>query len=581
MFGLFKKTPPEGFEHIISADELLSQKRRQNLIKQIRDMIGTTPSVWDDFYFKQLKKVAEFVQLLPASEYHHHAYPGGLLDHLIEVAFLGASIRRGIENPLTERAEDMVTRRELLSYSVFTTCLNHDIGKVITRHKITVSDGEKESLLNPYIPISKQGIFVKTEFASNDYFDRHEPWATSLLPNMIGNAGLGWLYSDTKIYSWVLDTFCGKENTLSEIVRKADGNSVNKNMGKNDSGEVTGVQGRAQFLLPTYIREAIDKKLLVLNKPGAGAYFKEGILYCVETTLIDIIIKQFRHHKSTGLPSTHSRILDMLVEYGYAIHKGGVASALYLIKSDEWPNDTPLSVVRLNAETLYQDETRWPNNWNGSIVRQELLSQPDKTQESVNNDSAPNDDYHQESSTIVKSWAKGSPIEKDGDNNSGSTGNNEDETKTVVDSKQTNQENNSGNKPGSFSISLSTDDPAEAFIGWLTQSISNEDLHTNRRDSVIHGTGLGTALITPKIFRLYEEVTGIPFQQLQAQLGKTNLFKRNKKRGRIFKFEIQGNRKISHINAWLLDDEAQSIFEKYIDKKLNNNDHLKLINHQM
>ncbi|MDO1762441.1 TraI domain-containing protein, partial [Escherichia coli] len=33
-----------------------------------------------------IQQLAEFVQLLPASESHHHAQPGGLLIHLLEVA---------------------------------------------------------------------------------------------------------------------------------------------------------------------------------------------------------------------------------------------------------------------------------------------------------------------------------------------------------------------------------------------------------------------------------------------------------------------------------------------------------------
>ena len=55
MFNLGKKKAPEGFIEIDTAESLLNTNHRKNLIRQIRDMVGTTDAVWKDFYLAQIK----------------------------------------------------------------------------------------------------------------------------------------------------------------------------------------------------------------------------------------------------------------------------------------------------------------------------------------------------------------------------------------------------------------------------------------------------------------------------------------------------------------------------------------------
>lgn len=589
MLGKFLNRVPEGFGEIEQAEVLLKKNNRPTMISQIRDMVGTTDAVWRDFYKVQLERVALMSQNLPASEYHHHAYSGGLLDHSLEVAHLGCSIRRGIENPLTERAEDMVTKRELFSFAIFTTCLNHDIGKIITRHKLWVTDGKApESEFNPYSPITDQGKYFKYEFQGNNFFDRHEPWAMAVIPSVIGEKGMGWLYGDKQIYSWVMDYFTGRSNPLAEVVKTADGKSVSLNMGRGSKGEITSVQGRAPFMIQTYIREALDNKEIDLNKPGAGGFVVGDQIMFVQSVLIEVIVRKFKANKTRGLPSSHSRILDMLVEYGYAIQTQGRAVEKYLVSSDEWPNETPLSLIRIRSDFLYQTKEQYPENWSGEIVQFEekaaVSESHNKTaMQNVGGDLggnriAPtiNDDDSDGDIKIVGWKAKEStkkiePKVEKKEPTINAADPSIDQAKQI-DDKPSQSDSENSEQTENNDLSRESD-----FVSWLIWSVNEGKLTMNKRDSPIHLTGVGVALLSPMIFRLRAEVEGIEFQKIQAELGKTDLFIRSPKKGRIFKFEIQGKRKVNHINAWILSAEVTEKFKKEVKGDPSVNQHLKLV----
>ncbi|MDH8576072.1 TraI domain-containing protein, partial [Klebsiella pneumoniae] len=53
-----------------------------------------------------MNRFAALVQLLPASQSHHHSIPGGLLDHSLEVACNTIRLRQGYLLPPESGAEE-------------------------------------------------------------------------------------------------------------------------------------------------------------------------------------------------------------------------------------------------------------------------------------------------------------------------------------------------------------------------------------------------------------------------------------------------------------------------------------------
>jgi hypothetical protein len=72
----------------LSAQELWAYTGQTGRTRKICDLTDFSTEAMDADVWPLLIKFSEFVQLLPASESHHHAQPGGLLIHLLECAEL-------------------------------------------------------------------------------------------------------------------------------------------------------------------------------------------------------------------------------------------------------------------------------------------------------------------------------------------------------------------------------------------------------------------------------------------------------------------------------------------------------------
>mgnify|MGYP006183994081 CR=1 FL=1 len=105
-----KPTPeasPQGFHLPAKATALLQSPLRQQLLENIWRRASLSRAQFNTLYLKPLERYAELVQLLPASENHHHAHLGGLLDHGLEIGARDVEGDRFAGRLLLVGAEDM------------------------------------------------------------------------------------------------------------------------------------------------------------------------------------------------------------------------------------------------------------------------------------------------------------------------------------------------------------------------------------------------------------------------------------------------------------------------------------------
>ena len=67
-------------------ETLMAEHNRQIILKRIARLVGLPVDDFETYYRNVACRFAEFVQLMPASEAHHHARLGGLLDHSLDLA---------------------------------------------------------------------------------------------------------------------------------------------------------------------------------------------------------------------------------------------------------------------------------------------------------------------------------------------------------------------------------------------------------------------------------------------------------------------------------------------------------------
>ncbi|HFE9112668.1 TPA: TraI domain-containing protein, partial [Pseudomonas aeruginosa] len=85
---------PKGLLRPESAASLLAIPRRQKLLEHIWQRTSLSRKQFAILYRAPLECYAELVQQFPASEAHHHAYPGGMLDHGLEIVAYSLKLRQ-------------------------------------------------------------------------------------------------------------------------------------------------------------------------------------------------------------------------------------------------------------------------------------------------------------------------------------------------------------------------------------------------------------------------------------------------------------------------------------------------------
>ena len=113
---------------------------REKLVSQVINLVQSFSSILNERFKVNsnnlandvINKLADLVHLVPASEYYHHAYMGGLFIHSIEVAII--ALENGIKENFNEE--------EL--FILFIMSLMHDVGKLYCDISIKTSDGESE-----------------------------------------------------------------------------------------------------------------------------------------------------------------------------------------------------------------------------------------------------------------------------------------------------------------------------------------------------------------------------------------------------------------------------------------------------
>ncbi|MGA4476639.1 TraI domain-containing protein, partial [Ectopseudomonas chengduensis] len=85
---------PKGSMRPESAASLLASPRRRKLLEHIWQRTSLSRRQFATLYLAPLERYAELVQKFPASENHHHAYPGGMLDHGLEIVAYALKLRQ-------------------------------------------------------------------------------------------------------------------------------------------------------------------------------------------------------------------------------------------------------------------------------------------------------------------------------------------------------------------------------------------------------------------------------------------------------------------------------------------------------
>lgn len=521
--------PVEGGLPVLDAAALLRPHRHQ--LATIQQLVGAPRAHWEAFYATLFEAYASFVQQLPASEAHHHAGPGGMLAHGLEVVREALKLHRGRLLPPGAAAEELASKRDLWIYAVTTAALLHDVGKPVTDLRVHLYDREGREIgyWAPWAgPLSSAARQYRVEFVRDRRHRFHERVTPLLIRFLLPERGLGWLASDLGAFAAWLATISGdidQAGVLGELVQRADGLSVASDLAGAPARMLTARRKPLSTRLLTGLRYLLDQGSLPLNRPGAAGWLLYNDLWLVSKRVLDALREHLNQEGQEGVPARNDRLMDELQQHGLLQPNGDRAVWTVQVTTGDWSQR--LTVLRFPAHTFWPDPDAQPPAFDGSVTpieqSRDIQGGPEAEREK------PSPENHE-------------PIHRA----------DEFPSTDVLDESEISPEDSTQSGTGAQSGETDApdgDDPGNRFLCWLKAGIASGRLAINAVNARVHVVPEGLLLVSPGIFKDFDRDN---WSQVQKRFQKLRLHQRTPQATNIWTYQVKGDRKQSRINGLLI-----------------------------
>ena len=311
---------------VLAAEALYTRLSLHNRLRGIRRKVAIDPQRFEAMYGKPIAKYCETVQLLPASQAHHHAYPGGLIVHTLSVIEYAINERQKYTLPLASEPEVIEAQKNLWTYAVFVAALLHDIGKAVTM--AWYIDTAQDKIRNPAAgTLLQQGCKHYTlKFRPTQHYHLHERLGLLFLPQLLDSISMDYLTRDLDIFSEVLGYVSADRaswGSIGAIVSTADQMSVAADLriatqtGRPRQFAGADIENFGERLLKAF-RLLIEERKLAANRPGAVLYLSDDqrYVYAVAKTIAEKLREKMQALGATDVPADNTRIFDELQQHG-------------------------------------------------------------------------------------------------------------------------------------------------------------------------------------------------------------------------------------------------------------------------
>ena len=366
-----------------SFDEVVADTETRPLLDSIEHRMRLSQANFRADCLPVLQAFAEYVQFLPASESHHHAQPGGLWVHALEVLDAALAIRCGTEMPRGASTEERKRVEHRWSVGVFIAALLHDIGKPMADLRITLY-GRDARQGQPWAAVagtmrSAGGTHYSVDFAPPDARDYtlHQRLPAILMQQVVSQRVMRWLADDAVLMRDLLAYLAGEsvDGALSEIVKRADSDSVRRNLlhGPRTRFATARTRPVIERLMDALRRMVRDGVSLPLNRSGAVGWVADDCVWFVCGRLADEVRNYLSEHESgQGIPGKdkNDRLFDVWQEYGAIIPNPDTGGAIWRVRveCDGWSPPDALTVLRFPLSALFEAGDPLPSAMNGRIV---------------------------------------------------------------------------------------------------------------------------------------------------------------------------------------------------------------------
>lgn len=607
MFALFQRKRPvqaatvvpatatkgKGLTRPESAASLLATSRRQKLLEHIWQRTSLSRQQFATLYLAPLERYAELVQQFPASESHHHAYPGGLLDHGLEIVAYALKLRQSHLLPAGTTPEDQAAQAEAWTAATAYAALLHDIGKIAVDLHVETNDG---SVWHPWHgPLQHPYRF---RYRKDREYRLHSAASGLLCNRLLDRDILDWLSGYRELWAALLYVLAGQyehAGVLGELVTQADRASVAQELGGDPAKAMTAPKHALQRKLLEGLRYLL-KEELKLNQPQASdGWLTQDALWLVSKTVSDKLRAHLLSQGIEGIPANNTAVFNILQDHGMLQATPDDKAIWKAVVTSETGWMHTFTLLRLAPALIWEDSER-PLAFQGTVevVQEDAASgdvspvakpvaEPPSRVSGVTSTPAPSsrasavpapasdsvDDLLDLLGTVditplPVTAPSGEPNITDQTFAPGMP---------APATRQSESETNDVRMPPS----------GEHFIVWLRSHIEARKLIINDAKALVHTVADTVYLVSPGVFQRYaqehpqtaflarqEQIAD--WQWVQKRFEKLHLHRKQKSGLNIWTCEVTGPRKSRRLHGYLLED-PKSIFPEPVP----NNPYLALL----
>jgi integrating conjugative element relaxase (TIGR03760 family) len=522
----------DGYVALETADTLLAAAHRRQLLDRIWQYTALSSEQFATLYLRPLRRYAIWVQQLPASETHHHAYLGGMLDHGLELMACSLKLRQSYLLPTGAAPEDQAAQTDAWSAAIAYGALLHDIGKIAVDLTVERQDG---GLWHPWHGPLEQAY--RFRYLKGRDYHLHDAAAGLLYTQILDHHILDWLSGFPVLWANLLYLLAGqyeRAGVLGEIVLQADRISTAQNIGANPAKALQAPAHSLQHHLLTGLRQLVQHELK-LNQPGAAGWLTEEALWLVSKTVTDKLRAHLLAQSIEGIPSSNIAVFDELQSHGL-IETTPNGKAVWKVQVIDGDWEKIFTVLRLQPTLIWGNEER-PVDFGGAV---EILLK----------DKAPVDEVGPlgiggDTSRIL-------PADQDVD--LGALLGLFDGEPPAIDDRT---------EPVSVVPTTSNaEHPGQAFLDWVSRGIRDHTLVVNDSRAQIHTVDGSFFLVSPGLFQRYVQAhpdvakgTNGQVEEwiwVQRQFEKLNTHRQRGDGLNIWTCQVKGPRKTAVLNGYLL-----------------------------
>lgn len=578
--------PPKGLLRPESAASLLATPRRQKLLDHIWQRTSLSRKQFATLYRMPLERYAELVQQFPASESHHHSYPGGMLDHGLEIVAYSLKLRQSHLLPIGANPEDQAAQSEAWTAAVAYAALLHDIGKLAVDLHVELADGNTwhpwhGPLLQPY----------RFRYREDREYRLHSAATGLLYRQLLDRHVLDWLSGYPALWAPLLYVLAGQyehAGVLGELVVQADRASVAQELGGDPARALAAPKHALQRKLLDGLRYLL-KEELKLNQPEASdGWLTEDALWLVSKTVSDKLRAHLLSQGIDGIPANNTAVFNVLQDHGMlqptadgkAIWRATVTSAtgwshsLTLLRLapaliwepgerpvpfagmvgiDAAPTDTSVAQPGAVAETTQEDQEAPP--WESSSV-----AVPSPATQAI-------PDVLEDMLAMV-GMGNSSGTQQDAE----ATSHAADATPTEVPMPAMAAASPPLPVPPAAPSSATAQPSGEHFMAWLKQGVASRRLIINDAKALVHTVSDTAYLVSPGVFQRYahehpqigalaKQESLQDWQWAQKRFEKLELHRKQASGLNIWNCNVVGPRKSRRLHGYLLKDAHLAFVE--------------------